>query len=214
MQSRIIDITSIPTFYINLDDRKDRRNNMQRLLKIHGFKKVQRISGFKAPDRVGCSTSHVMALQHIIDNNIYPALILEDDVSPFKFRKSILVPDDADAMYLGISKFGYNQPGDDYPRSLKISELGENYHRVHNMLARHAIIHFNADYDRHSIEIMQRFISDPKAHVAGDVSISAINPTYKVYAQNDPVFFQNDSGTRGLTKRSIHDCSYLEVEKL
>jgi len=117
-------------------------------------------------------------------------------------------------MYLGISKYGYNQPGEDHPRSLKISELGESYHRVHNMLARHAIIHFNPEYDKQSIEIMQRFISDPKSYVAGDVSISAINPSYKVYAQNEPTFFQNDSGTRGLTKRSIHDCNYLEVDKL
>lgn len=214
MQSRIIDITSIPTFYINLDNRKDRRSNIQRLLKIHGFKNVERISGFNAPNRVGCSTSHVMALQHIIDNNIYPALILEDDISPFKFNKNIVVPDNLDAMYLGISKYGYNQPGDDNPRSLKISELGENYHKVHNMLARHAIIHFNPEYDKHCIELMNRFISDPKAYVAGDVSISSINPKYNVYAQNEPIFFQNDSGTRGLTKRSIHNCSYLEVDKL
>ena len=214
MQSKIIDITSIPTFYINLNDRVDRKRNMTRMLKDKGFSNVKRISGVKAPNRVGCSTSHVLALEHIIKNNTYPALILEDDVNPFNFRKEILVPDDADAMYLGISKYGYNQPGDDHPRSLKISELGESFHRVHNMLARHAIIHFNADYDRHSIEIMNRFISDPKSYVAGDVSISSINPSYRVYAQNEPIFFQNDSGTRGLTKRSIYDCSYLEVDKL
>jgi hypothetical protein len=213
VQSRIVDITSIPTFYINLDDRKDRRNNMQRLLKIHGFKKVERISGFKAPNRVGCSTSHVMALEHIIENNIYPALILEDDVSPFKFNKNISIPDDADAMYLGISKYGYNQPGDSHPKSLKISELGDEYHRVHNMLARHAIIHFNPEYDRQAVELMNRFISDPPKYVAGDVSISALNPKFRVYAKNEPLFFQNDTGTRGLTKKSIYDCNYLEVDK-
>jgi len=214
MQSRIIDITSIPTFYINLDDRKDRRSNIQRLLKINGFKNVERISGFKAPNRVGCSTSHVMALEHIINNNIYPALILEDDIGPFKFRKNIFVPNDADAMYLGISKYGYNQPQDDHPRSLKISELNDDTHRVHNMLARHAIIHFNPEYDKQAIDLMKRFISDPKKYVAGDVSISTINPKFRVYGQNIPIFFQNDSKTRNLTKKSIYDCNYLEVDKL
>lgn len=212
----ILDITQIPVFYINLEDRKDRKAKMESMLKKYGFTNYERFNAFQAGNRVGCSMSHAAVLQHIIDRNLYPALVLEDDLAIFKrFRKEISVPENADAMYLGLSKYGYNSNKEDpHPRSLKISQLGEDYHRVHNMLARHAIIHFSENYDRQLIENMNRFISEPLKYVAGDASISGVHPNFNVYAQNTPIFYQDADGVRGLTKTSIYETNYLEVDKL
>jgi hypothetical protein len=210
----IINITKIPLFYINLDNKPDRKNNMENMLKEYGFQNFERFSGVEAGKRVGCSTSHRNLLNHIIKNNIYPALILEDDLGIFDFRKNIECPDDADAMYLGFSRYGFNYNKDEpFPRSLKVKELGKNYHRVHNMLARHAIIHFNPEYDQACIDIMNKFINDPETHVAGDASIARIHPEYKIYCQNVPVFYQDDKGTRGLTKHSLLTCDFVELDK-
>lgn len=82
------------------------------------------------------------------------------------------------------------------------------------MLARHAIIHFNPIYDRNCVEIMNKFIEDPDTYRAGDVSIAKIHPYYKIYSLNDPIFYQDDTGTRGLTKKSLYDCNYVEMDKL
>lgn len=211
----IIDITKLPTFYINLDEKKDRRNKMNNLLKINGFEEFERFSGKKAGKRVGCSMSHAALLKHIAKNNIYPALVLEDDLNLYKFRKTIEVPDDADAVYLGFSRYGWNHNQDEpFPKSLKITELHDEYHRVYNMLGRHAIIHFNPQYDLECVEIMNKFINDPDTYKAGDVSISKIHPNYKIYALNEPIFYQDDHGTRGLTKKSLYDSSYVEMDKL
>lgn len=211
----IIDITKIPTFYINLDDKPERRLKMDSLLKDNGFTDFERFSGKKAGKRVGCSISHTALLQHIIKNNIYPALVLEDDLDIYNFRKEIYVPDDADAMYLGFSRYGWNHNQDEpFPKSLKITELNDQYHRVYNMLARHAIIHFNPQYDQVCVDAMNNFIANPDHHKAGDVSISRFHPQYRVYSLNEPIFYQDDNGTRGLTKRSLHECEYVEMDKL
>lgn len=210
-----IDITKLPTYYINLEEKRDRRKKMDRLLIDHGFKNIKRFGGKKAGRRVGCSMSHAALLQQIIKNNEYPCLILEDDLQTYKFRKQIEVPDGADAMYIGFSKYGWNHNQEEpFPKSLKITELHDNYHRVYNMLSRHAIIHFNPEYDRACVDIMQKFINDPDTYKAGDVSIASFHPEYKVYSLNEPVFYQDDTGTRGLTKKSLYDCNYVEMDKL
>lgn len=211
----IIDITKLPTFYINLDEKKERRKKMESLLKNHGFTDFERFSGKRADKRVGCSMSHAALLSHISKHNIYPSLVLEDDLAIYNFRKEIYVPDDADAMYLGFSRYGWNHNQEEpFPKSLKITELNDEYHRVYNMLGRHAIIHFNPVYDTRCINIMNNFIDDPETYKAGDVSISSFHPEYKVYSLNEPIFYQDDTGTRGLTKKSLHECSYVEMDKL
>jgi len=211
-----INITELPTFYINLDEKTERKKATETLLKEYGFTNFERFPAIKAEGRsIGCSTSHANALEHIIDNDIYPALILEDDVDIFAFRKTIECPDDADAMYIGFSRYGYNHNKDDpFPRSLKIKELGEEYHRVHNMLARHAVIHFSKEYDATCIETMNDFVKNPTEHVAGDIALAKIHPEYKIYCQNMPIFYQNDSKTRSLTKKSLLECDFVEMDNL
>lgn len=212
----IIDITKIPTFFINLDHKKDRRKNMEDLLRNNKFHDFERFRGKKAGKRVGCSMSHSALLKHIVKNNIYPSLVLEDDLALFgTFNPIVEFPDNADAMYLGFSKYGWNHNQDEpFPKSLKVTELNEKYHRVYNMLGRHAIIHLNSEYDQSCIDIMDKFIEDPDTYKAGDVSISKIHTEYNIYCLNQPIFYQDDHGTRGLTKKSLYDCDYVEMDKL
>lgn len=212
----ILEITKIPTFYINLDEREDRKIKVEGLLTDLGFENFERFPAIKAEGRsVGCSTSHANVLKHIIENKIYPALILEDDIEEFEFKEIVYCPDDADAMYLGFSRYGFNHDLDEpHPRSLKITELGDECHRAYNMLARHAIIHLNPEYDIACIDMMDKFFDNPKEYIAGDASIAKIHPEYKIYVQNIPIFYQEDPKTRSLTKHSIHDCEYVEMDKL
>lgn len=211
----IVDITKLQTYYINLEEKQDRRKKIENLLQKNGFTNVNRFDAKKSGKRVGCSMSHSALLQEIVKNNSYPCLVLEDDLEVYNFRKNIEIPDDADAMYLGFSSYGWNHNQDEpFPKSLKVTELNDDYHRVYNMLARHAIIHFNPEYDLACIDAMNNFIQYPDIHKAGDVSISRFHPQYKVYALNEPIFYQDDHGTRGLTKKSLYDCSYIEMDKL
>lgn len=209
----ILDITKIPTYYINLDDRPDRRAKVESILSTHGFSNYHRFPGKKAGKRVGCSMSHSELLKKIIKEDIYPVLVLEDDIEVYDiFRKEIECPDDADTMYIGFSSYGYNH--DKSSKGLRVSEVGETYHRMHNMLARHAIIHLNKEYDQESVDLMEKFIQDPDTFIAGDVTLSSLHSRYKVYAQNVPIFYQRQEGTRYLTKRSLYDCRYMDLDNI
>jgi hypothetical protein len=213
--SKKIDITSLPTFYINLEVMKHRKESTEKILLENGFKNFQRFPGFNSRKkisggkRMGCSISHINILKHIITNKIYPCLILEDDIEIFQFQKNFNVPENSDAMYLGISRYGHEQT---YPAKLVISNLKEHYHKVHNMLTRHAVIHFNEDYDQHCVDVMERFLENPEKHHSGDISISKINPEYNVYCQNIPVFYQDDMPRRYLTKCSLYDIDYIDLD--
>jgi hypothetical protein len=210
-----IRLTQIPTFYINMDGETDRKRSMNKMLPSLGFENFERFPGTRADKRVGCSISHSALLQKIVDENIFPAIILEDDAAVFNFRKVIDCPEDADAMYLGLSRMGWtSDPTDPFGKSLKVSEMNSEYHRVQNMLARHAIMHFSKEFALESIEMMNKFISSPEEHLAGDVVLTSLLPQYKIYALNSPIFYQDDAGTRGLTKKSIYDCSYVEIDKV
>ena len=204
-----LDIREIKTYYINLDRDVDRKNSMELMLKKNGFKNYERVEGILGENRTGCSLSHVKALKTAIKNDQYPYLILEDDASIFIKNFLIEVPDDADAMYLGLSVVGSNlsEPGM-AQTMLKIKELDENKHVVVNMLARHAILHINKDYDLKAIEYNEKFIYDPKSFFAGDVAISQLNKDKRVYALNTPIFYQSDIKTRSLTELNIHKTNF------
>jgi GR25 family glycosyltransferase involved in LPS biosynthesis len=209
----ILNITKLPTYYINLDDRPDRKSRVESILSGNNFSNYHRFPAKKAGKRVGCSMSHAELLKKIIKENTYPVLVLEDDIEVYDiFKKEIDCPDDADAMYLGFSAYGYNH--DRKNKGLRVSEVGLSYHRMHNMLARHAIIHFSKEYDQECVYLMEKFIKDPDQYIAGDVTLSSIHSKYKVYAQNTPVFYQKQEGTRYLTKRSLHDCKYIDLDNM
>jgi len=67
--------------YINLDERLDRRMEMQEVLSVIPDKsKIVRLSAIKySPGNIGCTMSHIKALKLAIQNNWRNVLILEDD---------------------------------------------------------------------------------------------------------------------------------------
>lgn len=81
---------SLPIYYINLDYRKDRDLNIVNHLKslgIKNFKRVSAIDGNEYDDsinlsksEIGCTLSHLKALELFLESNNEYALICEDDV--------------------------------------------------------------------------------------------------------------------------------------
>lgn len=86
--------------YINLDERVDRRDHMENILKGYDH---ERISAIKHKDgNIGCCLSHILCIKNAIANNYDSVIILEDD---FMFNKNnnfnnIKLPDDYDIFLL------------------------------------------------------------------------------------------------------------------
>ena len=77
---------------------------MQTMLSACGFEHIIRVDAQKFPERhlAGCSLSHHIALNEVD----VPFIVFEDDCVDINFEPVIEVPDDSDAVYLGISSWG------------------------------------------------------------------------------------------------------------
>jgi glycosyl transferase family 25 len=108
--------------YINLEERKDRKDSVVNELKYFPENKVIRFNAIKnSPGYLGCSQSHIAVLEMAIINNWNNVLIVEDDMVWKNFDKGYetltkLVKNPYDVIVLGA-------PNPDYERStLKLKD--------------------------------------------------------------------------------------------
>lgn len=207
-----IDIRDVKVYYINLDRSVDRKSSMETMLNNNNFSNYERISAVEAKNRVGCSMSHIKALEYAIKKGEYPYIILEDDVEVYNKNFIVPLPEDSDAIYLGLSSHGsYLNAENNCKKIINIKNKNKNIHQVVNMLDRHAIMHTNIEYDIDSIKYNKKFLKDSKKYLAGDVAISILNQTKTVYALNNPIFYQNDLINIKSTKKDINKIKHIII---
>ena len=185
-----LDLRTIPAIYINLKKDIKKDFEMKRLMVDFGFKNVIRVEGNLTPDRplAGCSLSHYNALREVDP----PFIIFEDDCLIKNNTPEISIPDDADALYLGISSWGrmnsHSGPCVQYEYYFK--EVDINLLRVYNMLGAHSILYLNDEYVSLCKKIAKNAyeIADHQ-----DIGFAEIQRYYNVYAFNDPLFYQTSS---------------------
>ena len=181
-----LDLRTVSAVYINLKKDVKKDFEMKRLMVDFGFKNVIRVEGNVIPDRhlAGCSLSHYNAL-HEIDP---PFIIFEDDCVIKNNTPEIEIPDDADAVYLGVSSWGrMNAHSGPF---VQYEKVDENIVRVYNMLGAHAILYLNQEYASMCSRIAQNGydIADHQ-----DIGFAEIQRYFNVYAFNDPLFYQTSS---------------------
>ena len=80
-------------YYINLDHRKDRNDQIQKQLNAYGVNNYERISAIHMPHKgyVGCSLSHMKTIEKFLASNHQTCVILEDDfeftLSPYNCKE-------------------------------------------------------------------------------------------------------------------------------
>ena len=194
-----LDLRKITALYINLLQDTGRNNDMKKLFKTCGFESHYRIDAEYTPNSLaGCSLSHHNAL-----NEVEPPFILfEDDCIVRNFKPIIEIPDDADAVYLGISSWGrMNSHSGPF---VQYEDLGNGLLRIYNMLSAHAILYLNQEY----VSLCSR-ISEQVTSIADhqDIGFAEIQRYFNVYAFDDPMFYQSSSnGTdQPLTTYPTHE---------
>lgn len=126
-------------YIINLDRRTDRWDTVSQELRKTGIAdRTERISGIDNGNaKLGCTLSHLKALEKAIHDEALRPLILEDDVHFFDgwddtLKKAIhLLPEDWDLFYLGYN-FDPAATGD--PATF----VNPNFLHIHYCLAAHA----------------------------------------------------------------------------
>ena len=138
-----LDLREIPAIYINLDTDTERRERMESMLNEFGFKTIIRLPATQNQDRLAaCSHSHFNALREVDA----PFIVFEDDCVCKNTNPIINIPDDSDAIYLGISSWGrmngHSGPCVYYEEVVDFPDVV----RAYNMLGAHAILYLSKEY--------------------------------------------------------------------
>ena len=180
-----LDLKTVSAVYINLKKDVKKDFAMKALILDCGFKNTIRVEAEYTPNSLaGCSLSHYNALNEIDP----PFIVFEDDCVVKNFNSNIEIPDDADAVYLGVSSWGrMNAHSGPF---VQYEKVDENLVRVYNMLGAHAILYLNQEYASMCSRIAQNGydIADHQ-----DIGFAEIQRYFNVYAFNDPLFYQTSS---------------------
>ena len=181
-----MNITKVPTYFINLDSDTDKRSNMETLLGQLGFTDVTRMPGVEHENsRVGCTLAHAKALRQALRAKTPYFLILEDDLCLQNANLNLNIPADAHAAYLGISRWGiYNGKGH---RQISLEPYNKDFYRIYNMLSAHAILYTSREYPAMLLRAYDFYASTNDVQ---DKANAELMKYFNVYALANPVFYQ------------------------
>jgi hypothetical protein len=191
-------LNELKCVYVNLDKETHKNDQIKKVFKNFGFEDVIRISGIPTPENyaIGNTASLLNAVNYYNGN---PMLVFEDDAFPYMFVNEIDIPDNADAVWLGYSRWGaviegrpnetkegflYNEvPG--YPHLSKVS----------GCLTAHAILfisnRFVKDIQK-TVRLSIKKSKDKNIFTFFDWTVANLQHNYNIYALNIPAFCQND----------------------
>ena len=198
---RNLDLREIPVVYINMDKDIDKKELIENHIDRLGFKTKIRVPGVVHQD--GALAGIALAQHNALHEIDPPFIILEDDATPFDYDPIISIPDDTDALYLGISSWG-RMNGHSGP-FVQYENIEKNLCRVYNMLGAHAILYLNEEYISVCKKISYHH-HNINEHV--DIGFADVQKYYNVYAFDDPLFYQTSSnGTnQKLTSYPTQEC--------
>ena len=182
-----MEINKLPAFYINLDSDTKKRESTESVLQVLGFSDVTRVIGIpQANSRLGCTMAHTEALRVALEKTDGPFVIFEDDIFIKNPNTKINVPETADALYLGISRWGiYNGTGH---RRISIEQHDRQLYRIYNMLSAHGIVYFNRDYAK---LLMKSYEFYRSTNDVQDKANAELMKYFEIYALADPMVYQD-----------------------
>jgi hypothetical protein len=140
-----------------------------------------------------------------------PFIIVEDDVQVFHACESIDLPENADAVYLGVSKWIYPHKYETLGRGFHIQENGPEHvkdaspilTRILGMTGGHAILFINPEYVRRFIAALTPRLPFSTPH---DLVFATLQPEFNVFALKKPLFYQDSAlGGQEAVTRLVYD---------
>jgi hypothetical protein len=210
MQIRMPDVDII---YFNLDRQPHRAIDLEKDLKQYKLKKPRRISAVDrelltdqnthgyVDDGIGFYHSIAVARSYLKALDAAPStpfLILEDDARIASYEPVIDIPDDADAIYLGINEFAMD--AEDVYAGFKSWKPGfvsfdrsignEDFYRIYRSLGCHAILYIT---DRFVDAAKAAFEESSRTGIPIDIMQNRLQQEYNCYVSADNMFVQDQT---------------------
>jgi hypothetical protein len=190
-----INLREIPAFYVNLDSRIDLRERMESTLSRLGFSKIYRSPGVVVPDAPVCvgiahAYKNAFDLAESVSNG-GPFLMFDDDALPTDaFTADIEVPNDFDAVYLGISRYGRRHSDGCCAIDLvEATYISDTMAKINSMLSSHAILYAGIN-NPYTQKVRDRLLPAIREKIHCDIEMARSQPDHQVYAFVDPLFYQ------------------------
>ncbi len=205
---RCVDLRRLKFYVINCEDDARRRAFMEGQLRERGLD-FEFIAGLRCkPSRVGVALSHlkILAMREVVT----PFAILEDDC---QFTEALEyqydLPAETDALYLGVSHFGSRRPGvlsRSKWNNVRFVQFEDDYLRVFNMYARHAIVFLSEAFRQSAASASIRGLTQRGRIFPGDACYAMLHSSHLVLTPNEPACYQSRAfgGAEGATKRPLH----------
>lgn len=175
---------------------------------------VKSVPGSNSTDSLSRTNLEIMK-KELRNGCSRPFMILEDDVNILFEYDRIEVPDDADAIYFGVSQwvypYAFNTLGNGYHirtnSATDITDTSPLLTRIKGMTSAHAILFINQEYIRRFINLMTDRLSYITPH---DLIFATMHASYNVYALKNPMFYQDKSlgGQENVTKLCYNGVYY------
>mgnify|MGYP003647401010 FL=1 len=193
---KVIDLKKTTNILINLKKATTRLKDTKSVLDsleipFERFDAIKHEQGL-----VGCGLSHLKLLDTINPHTV----ILEDDIDCMPNPITELnIPEEADAIYLGVSNHGYirNQPYG-YGGVVMVTQYAPQWKRVMNMCSTHAILYLSDRYIKAARNITLKYL---KSGLPFDLGLASIHKDFNILTPNDPMFYQTEQPE--LTKFSL-----------
>ena len=145
------------------------------------------------PPSIGTLLAHLKVLR--LPHLKVPFVILEDDCQfTDAFRYDFEVPEHTDALYLGVSLFGLETPGEFSWGAFANAQYvtyNDDYLRVLNMLGRHAIVYLSERYHQSTIDGSFKALMNPDYPYAGDIAYAMLQTSHVVLTPQHLICYQH-----------------------
>jgi tetratricopeptide (TPR) repeat protein len=182
---RSIDLREVRCRWISLERDSAASRHLEQSLRQQGFEDLDWCPGVRLQESGSRSErmhaqavalAHKRALELHLDDQ--PLLLLEDDVATEADANwTFAVPADADAVWVGISRYG--KP--------IVQPINPSLSRIERMFSTHAVLYLSKSYKEHAMHCAEQCNS---CWLPFDIGLSFYQKDFNVYALNQPAFFQ------------------------
>jgi hypothetical protein len=183
---KTLDLRTVPSLLLNLDSQVQRLASVKERLDLVGISFERFSAVLHSTPFIGCAKSHLSMLSQIMPNT----LVLEDDVVFTEEWNPVLeIPDEADAIYLGASRWG-RLPLDTtraFNDCVLASQYTSSWKRIFNMCSTHAILYLNEDFIKAALKITEACLNET---IPFDLGMAQIQKDFIVLTPNKPMVYQ------------------------
>lgn len=170
-----------------------RRKHMLAVMKGIGMKRYELFEALHEEGYILSATKSLMAIfeRELLCDPFEPFLLLEDDVmvAPWVETLDLEIPQDADAVYVGISTCSAHPAKETHRVGIPWTEMAlPHLVKIENMLSQHAVLICSK---RWLTMLMRSMMVGAVLNMSWDIPTARLMHRYNVYAPRKPIFYQD-----------------------